>query len=535
MSLIRSHRLGIASLVAGMTFAAGCSDPTSPSAPAVASLEATGPADTLGLTDTVRVSVIGRDAAGAAMTGLVIAFRTLHPLVARVDDTGLVTGIAAGNASIVATVDGRADVADTVVVRVRPLPRTLAIAGLADSLAAVYEPTWQGSARDTATATVRDARGTTLTVPVRWSSSDTSVATVGTSGIVTARAPDVAWIRADAGRGAVDSVLVRGFARRVTGPAFAEFHIAQWGAGAAQLGNLSCGLATTGEAWCGSGAALVTQAVPGGHRFRALTVGDRSACGLLVADSTLACWGNNNAAQLGLGTTMPASVTTPVIAAGGRKFRSADMGWSNTVCAVGAADSLVYCWGNNAVGATGDAPVGGIDSTIAPVPGLPKALAVAVASSHACAVVVDGSVWCWGDAAYFANISGSVAARARAAAQLVAANSYTAIAANEYGACMLDAAGVVRCLMGSRQSGVPGTILRTLPGASMARLVGGRGSTACGISPAASATCWNLSFSNDANTTLMAMTRMRGRTVIDVASSTFTLCATTDDHIVQCW
>jgi hypothetical protein len=412
-------RLAVA-LVSFVSFVSllACSDSTDPAPSTTASLEATGPTDTLGITDTVRVGAIMRDGDGAVLPGVTITWRSLHPLVARVDDDGLVTGLAAGNASIVATAAGRSAVADTVVVRVRRIPPMLAVTGLADSSLAVYEPRRSGAPLDTVVATVRDASGTTLTVPVRWSSSDTTIATVSATGIVTVREPGIAWIRADAGRSAVDSVRVRGFIPAVAGPPFASFSIGH--SGTRHLGFLSCGLATTGEAWCGSGSTLATQPAPGGLRFRSVAVGDRTACGLVAADSTLACWGLNGVAQLGIGTTTPASVATPVIAASGRKFQVADVGPGNTMCAVGVADSLVYCWGGNQVGATGDAPAGA-DSTVGPVPGLPKALAVAVGAWHACAIVIDGSVWCWGDAGVYASVQGLGAARFRPPAQMTPA------------------------------------------------------------------------------------------------------------------
>lgn len=66
------------------------------------------------------------------------------------------------------------------------------------------------------------------------------------------------------------------------------------------------------------------------------------------------------------------------------------------------SDQSVRCWGANAFGALGPAtlPDGGFDSSAVPKP---KALAlpgpvkqISAGSYHACALLVDGSVWCWG-------------------------------------------------------------------------------------------------------------------------------------------
>ena len=536
MTLNRLPRLAFPASTLALVAALACSDSTGPTRPTILSLDATGPTDTLGLTDTVRVRAVARGDGGAELPAVDISWRSLHPLVASVDDAGLVTGLAAGNASIVATAHGRTDVADTVVVRVRPLPRSISIGGLADTVRAEYLSGSCNCARDTALATVRDARGATLAVPVRWSSSDTLVIKVGTTGFVTATNPGAAWVRADAGRGVADSVLMRATARRIAGPAFSTFRQAQFNLNSSPIG-FGCGLSTTGDALCSSSSVATTvQLVPGGRRFSALGTSNGTACGLVVADSTLACWGDNARAALGIGTTSPSSVTTPVLAAGGRKFRAFDVGNFNTVCAVGAADSLVYCWGNNENGATGAAPVL-VDSTVDPVPGLPKALAVAVGSWHACAIVVDGSIWCWGDAGFYANVSGLGSARARPPAQVAPAAGYASIVATDQGACMLDGAGTLRCAM-RRRDGV-GTILRSLPAASipggaMARISGSRFDP-CGVSSSGALLCVQMSYSDDALTTLVAKPGLQGRTAIDASATFSTLCAVTDDHALQCW
>lgn len=63
----------------------------------------------------------------------------------------------------------------------------------------------------------------------------------------------------------------------------------------------------------------------------------------------------------------------------------------------------VVCWGDNARAqlgtATADAGARGIDMSTRPVrvAGIPKASRVAAGYAHACAVVTNGEVWCWGE------------------------------------------------------------------------------------------------------------------------------------------
>lgn len=116
----------------------------------------------------------------------------------------------------------------------------------------------------------------------------------------------------------------------------------------------------------------------------------------------VACWGANASGQLGINTlvtsetaaTVLIDATTPLTNVVGLATGS------QHACAV-RADSSVYCWGENGAGQVGNntetdqkvaVPVqksGGIALT-----GVTQVVAGA---DHTCALVRDGSVWCWGD------------------------------------------------------------------------------------------------------------------------------------------
>lgn len=72
--------------------------------------------------------------------------------------------------------------------------------------------------------------------------------------------------------------------------------------------------------------------------------------------------------------------------------------WYTSNCAIKFGG--VSCWGNNNAGQLGDnstlqrnAPVAVLKSDLTPLTG---AVAVAVSNTHSCAVIDDGSLWCWG-------------------------------------------------------------------------------------------------------------------------------------------
>jgi uncharacterized protein YjdB len=120
-----------------------------------------------------------RNAGGAALTGRVVTWSTSNGAVASVSSTGLVTALTVGTATITARSEGEEGTAGI----------TVALAPV--SLVEVNPATASMAIGDTVTisATPRDAQGNPLAGrTVTWSSSNNAVATVSTSGLVTAQA-----------------------------------------------------------------------------------------------------------------------------------------------------------------------------------------------------------------------------------------------------------------------------------------------------------------------------------------------------------
>ncbi len=140
----------------------------------------------------------------------------------------------------------------------------------------------------------------------------------------------------------------------------------------------------------------------------ALRLGYRSSCARL-ADDRIACWGSNAFDQLLTAEPGPGPHTTGPYMQG---LLDLELGqhhgcmWN---------DVEVACWGRNNFGQLA-APAG--DSAIPLSVALPSAPAhVAVGNNHACAALIDGSVYCWGDNAYN-QISGEKTAVYRAATRV---------------------------------------------------------------------------------------------------------------------
>ena len=157
----------------------------------VSAVEVSPTADTLVAGDTLRLSAVASDANGHPVAEVQLSWASMDTLVAVVDTTGLVTGVGAGETEITATSSGVTGHAQLVVEV--PAPTTVVITPDTVRLAALG---------DTArlTAEVRDQLGRVMEPePVAWASGDTLVATIDSTGMVTATGNGTATITAAAG------------------------------------------------------------------------------------------------------------------------------------------------------------------------------------------------------------------------------------------------------------------------------------------------------------------------------------------------
>ncbi len=138
---------------------------------------------------TVQLTATPRDGSGNALTGRVVTWATDNGAVATVNASGLVTGAAAGPATITATSEGMIGAAAVTVA-----PVNVPVASVTVSPATASRQVGQTVQL---TATPRDASGTALTGRVvTWASSNPAIATVTGSGLVSGVAAGPATITA---------------------------------------------------------------------------------------------------------------------------------------------------------------------------------------------------------------------------------------------------------------------------------------------------------------------------------------------------
>jgi alpha-tubulin suppressor-like RCC1 family protein len=109
----------------------------------------------------------------------------------------------------------------------------------------------------------------------------------------------------------------------------------------ANSGYTSCGISTTGVAYCwgnnwtgqlgsSGGSSNVPRAVLGNLTFQELAMGDDHTCGI-TTQRDMYCWGQDSSQQLGDGNADTSSDSVPGLVSGGLKFRAVSAGNNFTV------------------------------------------------------------------------------------------------------------------------------------------------------------------------------------------------------------
>ena len=184
-----------------LTVACGGGDSSGP--PAVASVVVTASSSDVIVGQTAQLTATARDASGNALANRTVTWSTSSTPIATVSTAGLVTGVAVGQATITATVEGKTA---SQPMNVLPVP----VATVTVSAAA---STVQTGSTTQLTAVTRDAANNVVTGRnVSWSTSNAAIASVSTNGLVTGLTAGTVTITATSeGRtGSTDIVVTTG-------------------------------------------------------------------------------------------------------------------------------------------------------------------------------------------------------------------------------------------------------------------------------------------------------------------------------------
>ena len=123
-----------------------------------------------------------------------------------------------------------------------------------------------------------------------------------------------------------------------------------------------------------------------------IALGGGHSCAVLTS-GTVMCWGHNSMAQLGDGISYQ-DRSTPFEVSGITNAVSIALGGDNS-CAL-LTESKVMCWGYNAEGQLGRGGINTQDEPPGQVSNITTATSIAVGVLHSCAVLIGGTVKCWG-------------------------------------------------------------------------------------------------------------------------------------------
>jgi len=405
-----------------------------------------------------------------------------------------------------------------------------------------------------------DSAGAPITnVPFAYASSNTRVAIVDDSGVVTALDTGIAILNLRAGdKEANDSLFVS--------PAT---FIALDGGGETtcalqNLGRSKCwGLNSVGQLGFSSdtvcfgefpqdslACSVYPQEVSQAPRFASISAGDSLTCGV-VTDGTAACWGFNSSGQLGNGTAIKSTVPSRVFGAASLSLVTAG---GRHACGL-TASGVAYCWGNDSAGQLGDARR--VNSTT-PIPVVTSQQTTMLFASltagymHTCGLTPTGAAYCWGDNSrgqlgtgttsssdvpvpvagnlIFSSISASTDTSISLVSRLAGAlpSSFTCGLAG--GAAYCWGAGI----------GEPSTPTLVSGGISFVQLSAG-GAHACGLTQSGKAYCWGydgddqLGNGPGPNNSATPVAVVGGLTFSSISAGRRHSCGTATDGTSYCW
>jgi alpha-tubulin suppressor-like RCC1 family protein len=191
----------------------------------------------------------------------------------------------------------------------------------------------------------------------------------------------------------------------------------------------------------------------------AISAGAQHSCALL-ADATIKCWGDNSTAQLGIGNQL--RVTGPVTVTGITTAVAVQAGTFNS-CAL-LADATEQCWGANPQGQLGNGTLTP-SLTAAPVTGINNAVAIGSIRFFSCAALADDTVKCWGENESGELGNGTIFTTALAPITVVGITNATSVTVGSAHACALLADGSIDCwgYNGTAQLGNPVFNFSTVP------------------------------------------------------------------------
>jgi alpha-tubulin suppressor-like RCC1 family protein len=292
-----------------------------------------------------------------------------------------------------------------------------------------------------------------------------------------------------------------------------------------------------------SGTAPVTVAVAASIApVASVTSGYKTSCAL-NSSGTAFCWGDGGVGQLGNGALAPSSSPIPV--SGGLSFTSVSPAIFHG-CGL-AAGGAAYCWGRNDQGALGD---GSLTQRLTPmlVSGGLQFTVIKTGYHFSCGLIASGAAYCWGQGQF--GVLGNGTNSVSTIPVLVSGgHTFTALAAGFQHACAIDTSGAAWCWGDNRNRGLgdgttanANTPVQVLGNVTFGSLTAGEGST-CGLTPAGAAYCWGWNNYGELGDGTSGTGTSRGNPApvtgglafVSLRAGNIHVCGLTSSGAVYCW
>lgn len=285
--------------------------------------------------------------------------------------------------------------------------------------------------------------------------------------------------------------------------------------------------------------------------WAAVSTGQHHTCGVTTTGKGY-CWGANGVGQLGIGQTSNYGELVPVAVAGDHRWTYIDAGL-HFACGLDT-DGAAWCWGPNFHGNLGNGTVGYGDAVPTPgrVAGGLRFAAISAGYEHACALTEEGEAYCWGNNTYgqLGNDTITVPFGEGAPVPVVGGLRFREISVTRDFSCAItldddmycwgdDEVGQLGDDAGAPSRQVPHPVL--VAGGHKWKTVATADSHACALTVKGRAYCWGADFYgelgigvSEVNSNVPAPVES-AETFVDIGVGSTHSCAVTENGDAYCW
>ena len=261
-----------------------------------------------------------------------------------------------------------------------------------------------------------------------------------------------------------------------------------------------------------------------------------------LPDGTARCTGRNQFGQLGDGSFMNSAV---LVAVNGLTTAARVAAGDEFACAL-LADGTAKCWALGEKGQRGDGTFNQFSGVPVAVSGLTNAVSLAGGYNHACALLADGSMRCWGDNASGQLGNPSTPTGSSVPVTVSGINDAIAFTTGAFHTCAVPADRTLRC-WGLNEQGQLGDGSRTnsstpvtVSGISGVVAVAGGAVHTCAVLTNGTVRCWGENefgqLGDGTNSSSITPVQVAGITGASAISAGWRhTCAVLTNGTVQCW